>query len=388
MNGAPGTKHAGMKLTAVYLLVCIRMLSCMATMLCVSSAKKTNGDLCITYNNWFSCHILLQFITDITATIDEAKFKDPQKIMKILQPYKPEKNGSCYIVQGTYEKLEEIFLKLQREHISTHVRSVDVSAAVMVYIEKKCKNELSQIQGNSFVIETQPGPRTGTVQVTLRPRHVSISLDRANMVRQRFITFYQRTASDLQVTSVTLSPHKQDALQKRFPQLLFEAKQNKTEVTGPFMHVARLTEFIFQHTSTSRKSHNGRADGGGSRTSTPSPKQSKVWEDESCPICMDPIVTTKKVTLRCKHSFCKDCLKTAFDYKPVCPTCGELYGTLTGTQPDGGIMNFNTTSSSLPGYEKHGTIIIKYYIPSGIQKVRLHNTEQVTFDIWSSILTN
>lgn len=316
--------------------------------------------------------------------------------MKILQPYKLKKKGSCYTVQGTYEELEEVFIKLQCEHTSTHVRSVDVSAAVMAYIEKKCKSELSKIQGNSFVIETQPGLRTvhgnprGTVQVTLRPRHASVSYDRANMVRQRFITFYQRTASDLQVTSVSVSPHKQDDLQKRFPQLLFEAKQNKTEVTGPFMHIARLTEFIFQHTSSSRKSpvHKGRADGGGSRTSAPSPKHSKDHEDELCPICMDPIVTTKKVTLRCKHSFCKDCLKTAFDYKPVCPTCGKLYGTLTGRQPDGGRMNINTTSSSLPGYEKHGTIIIEYYIPSGIQKVRLHNTEQVALDVWSSSLTN
>lgn len=302
--------------------------------------------------------------------------------MQILQPYIVEKrrSSSCIIVRGSYEELEDVFSKLQYEHTSTHLRSVDVSASVMAYIETKCKNELSKIKGSSFSIEKQPDLKTGTVHVTLRPRQASITLDRANMVRQRFITFYQRTASDLQVTSVSVSPNKLIDLQKRFPQLLFEAKQKKTEVTGPFMHIARLKE----HTSSSRKSpvHKSQADGGGSRTSATSPKSSSDHEDESCPICMDVIVTTKKVTLlQCKHSFCKGCLKTAFDYKPVCPTCGEVYGTLTGTQPDGGRMNVNTTSSSLPGYEKYGTIIIKYYIPSGIQKVRLHNTEQAAFDV-------
>uniref|UniRef100_A0A3Q0RYZ1 E3 ubiquitin-protein ligase n=1 Tax=Amphilophus citrinellus TaxID=61819 RepID=A0A3Q0RYZ1_AMPCI len=93
---------------------------------------------------------------------------------------------------------------------------------------------------------------------------------------------------------------------------------------------------------------------------------------ESCPICMETIVTKQKKTLRCKHSFCEECLKKAFEYKPVCPTCGELYGTLKGIQPDGGTMNITKNSSSLPGYEKYGTIVIHYNIPSGIQKVREH----------------
>ncbi|XP_035513572.1 probable E3 ubiquitin-protein ligase DTX3 [Morone saxatilis] len=104
-----------------------------------------------------------------------------------------------------------------------------------------------------------------------------------------------------------------------------------------------------------------------SRASGPSPARSKEPEDEPCPICMEPIVATEKKTLNCKHSFCRDCLKTAFNYKPVCPTCGQLYGVLKGTQPDGGKMEVTRNASSLPGYEKYGTIIISYYIPSGTQ---------------------
>ncbi|KAM6930209.1 putative E3 ubiquitin-protein ligase DTX3 [Xenentodon cancila] len=91
---------------------------------------------------------------------------------------------------------------------------------------------------------------------------------------------------------------------------------------------------------------------------------------------MEPVEAKEKKTLRCKHSFCRDCLKTAFDYKPVCPICGEVYGTLRGTQPERGTMNVTIKSSSLPGYEKCKTIVIHYSIPSGIQKAEHPNPGQ------------
>uniref|UniRef100_A0A3Q3F278 E3 ubiquitin-protein ligase n=1 Tax=Labrus bergylta TaxID=56723 RepID=A0A3Q3F278_9LABR len=103
------------------------------------------------------------------------------------------------------------------------------------------------------------------------------------------------------------------------------------------------------------------------------PEQS---EQEPCPICMESIKSSEKVSLKCKHSFCRDCLKKAFTYKPICPTCGALYGVLTGTQPDGGTMKVTTAPSSLPGYESYGTVIINYYIPSGIQNKEHPNPGQ------------
>lgn len=251
----------------------------------------------------------------------------------------------------------------------------------MAYIEQKCAKELNKILGNSFVIETHPDPRTvhskpsSTVQVTFRPRQVPINPVHGDFVRQRFITFYQRTASDLQVTSVPVSAQDHKDLQRRFPQLLFKASRNRCTATGPFVHIAKLKEFLLQNTQSSFKSpvNKGPVDTPSGRTSGPA----KDPEDESCPICMEPMVTTDKETLRCKHSFCRKCLQTAFQYKPVCPTCGALYGILTGTQPAGGTMKATNSSSSLPGYERYGTITIHYYIPSGIQKVRY--TEQVHF---------
>ncbi|XP_075955482.1 E3 ubiquitin-protein ligase DTX3L isoform X2 [Anarhichas minor] len=339
-----------------------------------------------------------EFITGITVTIDETSFKDPERLVKILQLYCSEKKASYYTVRGTFEEVENLSTRLsevrdrsdpvtrtrtrsQGERASPHVKpvdvSVDVSGVVMVYIQQKRAEQLRKIQGSSFVIETQPEPRTvhhdpsSTVRLTFRSHHASSTP--VHFVRQRFVTFYQRTASDLQVESITASPQRDHKdMQKRFPHLLFEPGRNggKMTVTGPFMHVAKLKEFLSRNTPSLSKSpvDRGPADTASGRTLGSSSAHGKGPKEDPCPICMEPIETTEKKTLRCKHSFCKSCLKRAFDYKPVCPTCGELYGALTGTQPDGGEMKVTKNISSLPGYEKYGTLTIHYYIPSGIQK--------------------
>lgn len=339
----------------------------------------------------------LQFIQDITIIIDEAVYKDHGRLMKILEAYSPEKKGSCYKVRGTYEELENLAVTLsavrqfpisdthgpanQGEQAPMPVKPVDVSWMAMSYIEQKCAKELRKILGNNFYIEKQPDMKTvkinptSTVHLIVRQHHVSTYHVPVDCVRQRFITFYQRTVSDLEVTSLSVGSHDHKELQKRFPQLLFKPSHKKYEVTvtGPFVHIARLKEFLLQNTQSSSKIqvHRAPAVSPKSCNSGTLPTHSKDPEDESCPICMEQIVTTEKKTLRCKHSFCRQCLKTAFEYKPVCPTCGEIYSPLTGTQPDGGRMDVTQNSSSLPGYERYGTIVIHYTIPSGIQKVRL-----------------
>ncbi|XP_028990502.1 uncharacterized protein si:dkey-3h3.3 isoform X2 [Betta splendens] len=298
----------------------------------------------------------MAFITNITAMIHEAQVQDQKR----LQPCKSRKEGSYYIVEGSYKELEDIYYKLQA------VEPVNVSVTVMAYIEEKCQKELSEIEGTSFIIKQQldhtasrNNPRN-TVQVTVRPCDPSVSPARAKLVRQRFITFYQRTASDLQVASIPATACLHTDLEKRFPHLLFKSKHNHTyEVTGPFMHMAELNHLISNTASTLNTSK--------ASADSPGKEHSKDCEEELCPICMDAMMPSRKKTLRCKHSFCRDCLETAFAYKPVCPTCGHLYGPLTGTQPDGGRMKHSTVSSSLPGFERHGTITIEYHIPAGVQ---------------------
>ncbi|KAM9394534.1 E3 ubiquitin-protein ligase DTX3L [Pholidichthys leucotaenia] len=343
----------------------------------------------------------MEFIRDITLIIDGTCCKEPGQLKEILHPFNPEKNHSFYRVRGTFEQLDNLVSILrsprchssptaraqthhQAHRSSAHVEHVDVSRDVMDYIKQNCPEKLQKIQGKRFVIETLTEHRRGPtepgsmVQVTIRP--LKDSVHTAELVRQRFITFYQRTASDLQVISLNLSPRNCTDLQGKFPHLLFNCSSSKQEVKiiGHFAHIAKLKEFLSQKTNSSISLPVDivPADASSSRTSGPSQMDSNDSEGESCPICMEPIEPNEKKTLSCKHSFCKDCLKRAFDYKPVCPTCGTLHGTLTGTQPDGGTMDVTIDLSPLPGYEKYKTIVIRYYIPSGIQKKEHPNPGQ------------
>ncbi|XP_023138142.2 E3 ubiquitin-protein ligase DTX3L [Amphiprion ocellaris] len=348
----------------------------------------------------------MEFIKNISIIIDEVNYEDPGRLKEILQSYKHEKKGCCYIVKGTFEHLENLVVALpsarhqpssathrqtfqQDSHVSTHAKYLDVSGVVMDYIDQKCADKLNKIQGTKFLIKTQPDLRAvhsqsnSLVRVTFRPRCDSFyPSDRLHddFVMQRFITFYQRTASDLQVTPVHLSPHECMGLQRKFPHLLFKPSNGNYEGTamGPFAEIAKMNEFLSQNIQSSTKSPVNKvlADTPSSRTLGLSPTCSEDPEEETCPICMESVLAKDKKTLRCKHSFCKDCLKRAFYYKPVCPTCGEVYGILIGTQPDGGKMTVTQNSSSLLGYEKYGTIIIDYHIPSGIQKEEHPNPGQ------------
>lgn len=205
------------------------------------------------------------------------------------------------------------------------------------------------------------GTPGGTLRVTFRPRPDSsdpLAASRCLAVRRRFVTFYQRTASDVQTVSVRLGPGQQAALQQRFPRLLFQpgATGQDAAAMGPFASVQRMKESL---PGPARTTSRNRA--------PPAQSHRQKPEEDICAICMDVMAAGDKETLRCRHSFCKDCLKTAFAYKPVCPTCGQVYGVLKGTQPAGGAMTVSRSSAPLPGYERYGTIVIHYLIPGGVQ---------------------
>ncbi|XP_017294529.1 E3 ubiquitin-protein ligase DTX3L [Kryptolebias marmoratus] len=334
----------------------------------------------------------MEFIKDITVTIDRANYGDSESLKEILSSYACETTSSSYKVRGSFEKLKSLVDFLlsanhgsspatqgttgqRSQRASAHGTSVTVSALVMKYIQLMCAEKLERIRDTCLIIEKQSSP--DTVQVTFRTQSGSVDLDdrvRLDFVKQRFISFYQRTASDLQVTHLSFSPHQLKELQRKFPLLLFESSAGKTvTVMGPFASLHKLKARLSQSSPNISSSPVSRAP---ERSRSPSLKHRERDEDESCPICMETIRAGKKKTLKCKHSFCSDCVGKAFDYKPVCPICGEVYGILRGVQPDGGTMKITQTSSSLPGYDKYGTIIISYDIPSGIQKEEHPNPGQ------------
>ncbi|XP_040214276.1 E3 ubiquitin-protein ligase DTX3L-like [Rana temporaria] len=94
----------------------------------------------------------------------------------------------------------------------------------------------------------------------------------------------------------------------------------------------------------------------------------KVEEPDLCPICLcEP--EDKVILEKCKHAYCKECLRRATAKKPVCAICGDAYGTVTGDQPDGTMSVHTSKYQHLPGYPGCGIIEITYDIPSGTQQV-------------------
>lgn len=321
-------------------------------------------------------------ITNVTAIINEVHYKDSARLIRVVQSHSTKKSGPFYFVKGTCDQIDDLSVQLsaaskceagpdlgqQKEGSSLDLNCVSVSAAVMNYIRQKCSEELNRIAGSRFFIEIQPEERpvaregSGMLLVSFRPRDPSVeSRLCATSVRQRFIVFYQKTASDMTVMYLPTGSRKIWDLQRRFPQLLFESSGDGPEltITGTFAHVAMCKTFLQQKLPRCPDQ---------ARSSTSSANR-REHQEESCPICLESIDVAKKTTLACKHSFCTECLKRAFDHKPVCPACGKVYGVLRGTQPEGGRMAVSRSHSSLPGYEQYGTIIIHYSIPSGIQQV-------------------
>nr|XP_002742351.1 PREDICTED: uncharacterized protein LOC100368311 [Saccoglossus kowalevskii] len=102
------------------------------------------------------------------------------------------------------------------------------------------------------------------------------------------------------------------------------------------------------------------------RSSSASARFANTQSPLECPICMER-VSDPKMLQDCQHTFCRACIDRALKDKPVCPVCGLIYGTLTGSQPDGTMNTTVDKLHSLPGYTGYGTIVIVYEFPDGIQ---------------------
>ena len=88
-------------------------------------------------------------------------------------------------------------------------------------------------------------------------------------------------------------------------------------------------------------------------------------DDNKCPICLSDF-SDKKTLSKCGHSFCTGCIDEAFKHQQKCPVCYTVYNPLTGNQPEGHMFT-SYQSTSLPGFNSCGTIVISYAIPSGVQ---------------------
>jgi len=91
---------------------------------------------------------------------------------------------------------------------------------------------------------------------------------------------------------------------------------------------------------------------------------------ELCPICMDTYFRGKVVKLKlCRHHFHKVCIDEALKHSPLCPVCRIPASREPRGQMPSGSMTIEKVSLSCGGWEKYGSIKIRYSIPSGIQKM-------------------
>ncbi|XP_006822399.1 uncharacterized protein LOC102806499, partial [Saccoglossus kowalevskii] len=121
-------------------------------------------------------------------------------------------------------------------------------------------------------------------------------------------------------------------------------------------------------TGTRPKSHPGtaaRVDSTATVVDKTNRKDSNSNNDKQCSICLDDMNDPK--TLRCKHRFCKKCIKQSEKHQgKTCPVCKDVYGLITGNMPKGSMVH-KFSKIHLPGYEAFGSIVITYDIPSGYQ---------------------
>ena len=93
----------------------------------------------------------------------------------------------------------------------------------------------------------------------------------------------------------------------------------------------------------------------------------KSDKEENCNICMDTPTNPKR--LKCGHMYCKECIEQHFTYKPACPSCGQIYGKMTGDQPPGTI-SIRKDHQTLQGvFDSKGCILLTYSFSSGYQGV-------------------
>ena len=244
--------------------------------------------------------------------------------------------------------------KESKKELKKHTHKLDTAEAENVEKSMATKREIKMIktigatpkacssssstQAFSKDKDTSYKDAARTLQSSRRHLHVSLACT----------TPASRTVSSL--TSVTSSEHQKSG--------------GTSALTSSVSAASSVTSSSYGHRSclvdASRKPTTAASDTGNKKSA-----------DDTCTICMCPF-TNPKTLDKCKHTFCKECIDVCFKkMKPACPVCGEIYGEITGNQPEGCTMKHYTEyHNRLPGYEACGTIVINYRIPGGTQGVR------------------
>ncbi|KAG7269011.1 hypothetical protein CRUP_033503 [Coryphaenoides rupestris] len=130
------------------------------------------------------------------------------------------------------------------------IKAVHVVAPVLEYIKKRHRDDLDKITEDHILIEEQA---TDTENITLifKPCNSQVSATCVRLARERFVTFYQRVASNLHMKNVAIAPHHCKDLQRVFPQLLITPQSFGATVSGSSTHVGSLERYLQQNSPSS-----------------------------------------------------------------------------------------------------------------------------------------
>ncbi|XP_074001587.1 E3 ubiquitin-protein ligase DTX3L [Numenius arquata] len=297
---------------------------------------------------------------------EEGENSQTEKNMKISSELYRYRNG--VEVDASMFKLLETTLSKEIEGIKDKFDTV---------IEKKDSS-----CGQKVFIIFRPQIKTSDMSSHATESFINALQDAFAMLREKVITWKLSedqkkrlnmllNGKQLEDLHVKLKKKEGKLILSGLPEHLYAAEQhivnllNIGDSTQTISRTQLSSDLRYQEaTGASVKKYNSRQNNSLSSEGQPKAK-AEEGDKDVCPICMETI-KSKEILRKCKHAFCKSCIKQAMTYKQACPVCNTVYGIVEGNQPEG-TMSYVTVSSSLPGYPGCGTIEIRYSMHGGIQ---------------------
>uniref|UniRef100_UPI00398ECDCA E3 ubiquitin-protein ligase DTX3L n=1 Tax=Pristiophorus japonicus TaxID=55135 RepID=UPI00398ECDCA len=372
----------------------------------------------------------MEVFPEVRAIIDLDNFKDKKNealnIIRLGKALSKCQNGvNSYEVTDSFEKIDEIHAKLlklknrasgaeaTRSSGAESARSSDarssgtitcaslsspkcdsslsVNEKILNYVEVIYGSDLQRIEKDYNVQRLKCPAGKDTISVMFIQKKTKLPCPDA---KEKFISLYQPIATNLMFISVpftnigrgTTKKDIETFVQNKLPKVLVTFNDTELALMGNPIDVKEVETALYFNTCLDYNFKSNQLDTcavsdstdsnrtpplspdykPNSNSAAASSKLESKDEDTTCPICLDEI-EDRDTLKKCKHSFCKECIKVAFKTKSACPICGEVYGEIRGNQPDGSRMTFRNLPMSLPGYEKSDIIEINYTVPDGIQ---------------------
>ncbi|XP_036595751.1 E3 ubiquitin-protein ligase DTX3L-like [Trichosurus vulpecula] len=297
--------------------------------------------------------------------------------------------GAQRFIESNFSRKQPLEMMLSQNTMKNEIE-VDTVYLRLLY------QEIREIEKKyDTVMEVVNKPRTRKTIIMFKPKHKD--LDLSELAYEDFTDVFQMLLPQIVKEVVTLKPlHKEkkrpektflDDFEINYPHVNLEWCEQQLTLTGLPKYLAEAVKYVkrYFHIDGHAQQRQGSALRGnlnknprssldkngavplskGLPSSGDLGKEEMEEEEEECIICLE-IIHHKEVLPKCKHEFCGPCIREAMKRKPVCPVCQTSYHIVKGNQPDG-TMTTSYRTSSLPGYNSCGTIVIQYDMRGGIQ---------------------